>query len=509
MAIDGFCLVRSYMNKEPPLQRRRPRPPEIRVQQVEHRDPQSLRNNPRNARTHSRRQLRQLINSVRTNGFIGAVIIDETDTILAGHARNDAAKELGIPAVPTFRVTGLSEAQKRAFVLADNKIAANAGWDLALLKTELGELAELLPLNNLDLSITGFEAAEIDNLLLDGDDTAPDPSDQLPTLRQQSVSRIGDLWLLRQHRLLCGDARSQADLDRLAGGAQARMAFLDPPYNVRIAGVVGRGRTKHAEFACASGEMDEAEYNAFLVATLGNAARISANGCIHYVCIDWRHIADLIAAGRTAYDAMLNLCVWDKINPGQGSLYRSRHELIGVFRVGSEPHQNNIELGRLGRNRSNIWPYPGVNGFGAERAKLRRAHPTPKPVTLIADAMRDCTTKGDTVLDTFVGSGSTIMAAEKVGRHACGLELEPRYVDVSIRRWEAYTKAEAILAGDGRTFADIEVERLGAEDGADTDLANHPEPLAEYDASRDHKHVEADRAEFRPKAARSPKKGIK
>jgi DNA modification methylase len=169
---------------------------------------------------------------------------------------------------------------------------------------------------------------------------------------------------------------------------------------------------------------------------------------------------ELITAGRTVYSAMLNLCVWAKTTPGQGSFYRSQHELVGVFRVGTKSHQNNIELGRFGRNRSNLWTYPGVNGFGAGRMELLAAHPTVKPIALIADAMRDCTTKGDIVLDTFVGSGSTILAAEKVGRRGYGLEYEPRYVDVSIRRWEAHTKAEAILDGDGRTFAEVQAERL-------------------------------------------------
>jgi DNA modification methylase len=253
------------------------------------------------------------------------------------------------------------------------------------------------------------------------------------------------------------------------------MLFADPPYNVRIASVQGRGHIKHPEFAFASGEMSAQEYVAFLQEALGNAAHVSVEGAVHYVCVDWRHIAELIAAGRLIYGAMLNLCVWTKSNPGQGSFYRSQHELIGVFRVGNAGHRNNVELGRFGRNRSNVWVYPGVSGFGAGRLDMLAMHPTVKPIALVADAMRDCTTKGDVVLDPFLGSGTTILAAEKIGRRARGLEFEPRYVDVAIRRWEAYTKAEAVLEGDGRTYAEIKAERLRASENNSPQSATPPE----------------------------------
>ena len=292
--------------------------------------------------------------------------------------------------------------------------------------------------------------------------TSADPADTVPALDEAPVSRGGDLWHLGDHRLLCGDARSRSDVDRLVGIARARMAFLDPPYNVRIADVQGRGRIKHPEFAHASGEMTTAQYVTFLEQALANAAWATAEGSVHYVCSDWRHFTDLGVAARSVYGAMLNVCIWAKTNAGQGSFYRSQHELIGVFRVGDQPHQNNVELGRHGRNRSNLWSYPGVVGFGAGRAELLRMHPTTKPVAMIADAMRDCTSKGDAVLDTFVGSGSTIMAAEKVGRRAYAIDCEPRYIDVTIHRWEKFTKAEAVLDGDGRTFAEIRTDAYPA-----------------------------------------------
>jgi DNA modification methylase len=450
---------------------------------IQMRPPGSLRPNPRNARTHSKKQIRQLANSIKAAGFIGAVVVDETDMVLAGHARLAACKLLEMHLVPTLTVAGLSEAQKRAFVIADNKIPENAGWDRELLVLELGELAELLPALNLDVTVTGFEPAEIDMLFADQGSPKPDPEDEFPMVAGDAITRSGDLWCLGQHRLLCGDARSRADLDRLMNDARAQMIFADPPYNVRIASVQGRGRIKHQEFAFASGEMSEQEYVAFLQETLSKAARVSVEGAVHYVCVDWRHIAELIAAGRLIYGAMLNLCVWTKSNPGQGSFYRSQHELIGVFRVGNVGHQNNVDLGRFGRNRTNVWLYPGVSGFGAGRQDTLAMHPTVKPIALVADAMRDCTTKGDVVLDPFLGSGTTILAAEKIGRRAYGLEFEPRYVDVAIPRWEAYTKAEAVLEGDGRTYAEIKAERLSAAENNSQRSAAPPDTAKEEDIS--------------------------
>jgi DNA modification methylase len=428
------------------------------LQQIVLRAPGSLRSNPRNARTHSKRQIRQLANSIKATGFIGAIIIDEKDMVLAGHARSKASELLGMNLVPTIRVSGLSETQKRAFVIADNKIPENAGWGREILAAELGDLAELLPAHDWNLSLTGFEPAELDALFADVQDSKADPADTLPLPVDHVVTRFGDLWCLGRHRLLCGDARSRTSLDRLLGDARARMVFADVPYNVQISRVQGRGRIKHPEFAYASGEMTRVQYIDFMEKALGNAARISTNGAVHYVCNDWRHIEELITAGRKVYGAILNLCVWAKTNAGQGSFYRSQHELIGVFRVGTGRHQNNVELGRFGRNRSNLWTYAGANGFGTGRMELR-LHPTVKPIALVADAMRDCTAKGDAVLDPFLGSGTTLLAAEKVGRRGYGLEFEPRYVDVSIRRWQTYTKSEAVLDGDGRTFAEVKTER--------------------------------------------------
>ena len=324
-----------------------------------------------------------------------------------------------------------------------------------------------MPPLNWDLSIIGFPSIEIDSLFEDHGAEKLGPEDTIPALPKTAVTRDGDVWLLDKHRLMCGDARSSTAVDLLMAGVFVRMAFCDPPYIVPVSSIVGRGAIKHAEFAHASGEMSADEFQAFLETTLGNAARVTISGGAHYVAMDWRHIATLIAAGDVVYGAMLNLCVWAKTNAGQGSFYRSQHELIGVFRVGDEMHQNNVQLGRFGRNRSNVWTYPGVNSFGAGRLKDLAAHPTVKPVALVADAMRDCTTKGDAVLDLFMGSGTTLLAAEKIGRRAFGLECDPAYVDVAIRRWQDYSGRDAILEADQRSLAEVEAERLNGDvDGA-------------------------------------------
>jgi DNA modification methylase len=432
---------------------------EVLMHEIELVSLDAIKPNPRNAHTHPKKQIRRLADNIGTFGFTVPVIIDETSTLLAGHCRFEAAKLRGLKKIPAIRLRGLSEAKKRALLLADNKITESAGWDRERLAIELPELGELLIAEGLDISITGFAPVEIDTLVSDFEESAADPADAIRAywLSVAPVSRPGDLWQLGPHRLLCGDARGTANLDRLLGDERAAMAFLDPPYNVKIATVVGRGRTKHAEFAMASGEMSRQDYLRFLSETLGNAAAHSRAAAVHCVCMGWQHIDELLEAGRQIYGQMLNLAVWVKSNAGQGSFYRSQHELIAVFRVGDAPHLNNIELGRHGRSRSNVWHYAGVNSFRAGRMDELQAHPTVKPVALVADAMKDCTRRGDIVLDTFCGSGTTILAAERVGRRAYAIELEHRYVDVAIRRWQAFTRRDAIHVETGSTFDELEV----------------------------------------------------
>lgn len=419
-----------------------------------------LRANPRNARTHSKRQIKLIAESIRAFGFLNPILLDDADTVLAGHGRLAGARMVGLDSVPTLRLSGLSEAERRAYVLADNKIAEEAGWDREMLALELGELAVLLPSEALDLSLTGFALGEVDIIIGDHQEVRHEPEDEVGSPPDAPVSRPGDLWAIGPHRVLCGDARDGEALDRLLAGAVPRMVFTDPPYNVPVVGHVTRG-PRHGEFAMASGEMSETEFGEFLADSLGQAIRVSTPGSVHQICIDWRGFALLHRAVGSLYDALLNVCVWNKGTAGQGSFYRSQHEFVAVFRVKGAGHQNNVELGRHGRNRSNLWSYPGVSGFGAERAAALAMHPTVKPVALVADAIRDCTSKGDLVLDPFLGSGTTLVAAAKVGRRGYGLEYEPRFVDVIVRRLEAYTGLDAVLEEDGRGFAEIEAARGG------------------------------------------------
>jgi DNA modification methylase len=246
------------------------------------------------------------------------------------------------------------------------------------------------------------------------------------------------------------------------GGARAAMAITDPPYNLKVANIVGRGRTKHAEFAMASGEMSKEAFTAFLTDALRGVAGVMADGALAYVFMDWRHIGDLVVAGEVAFDEMVNLCVWAKSNAGQGSFYRSQHELVGVFRTGKAPHQNNVELGRHGRSRSNLWHYPGVNSFRRGRLEDLAAHPTVKPVALVADAIKDCTRRREVVVDTFCGAGTTILAAERVGRAGYGVEIEPRFVDAAVRRWQRYAGKDAVHHETGRTFDEEASGRLSS-----------------------------------------------
>jgi len=418
-----------------------------------------LRPNKRNARTHPRKQVRQLADSMLRFGCTSPILIDENGVILAGHGRYEAALLLGLQEVPAIVVAGLSDAEKRTLALADNKIAANAGWDRKLLAEELGELAKLLPECNLDLEITGFEAAEIDSLLGDLADPELDPADEVPSPKKQAISKSGDLWELGPHKLQCGDAQSATDVQCLMGTEPATMVATDPPYNLPMKKVQGRGSIQFPEFVQGSGEMSSAQYTRFLRTPLSLAAKHSVSGAIHFVFMDWRHIGELLAAGSAVYSELKNVVVWVKTNAGQGSFYRSQHEFVFVYKSGDAPHINNFELGQHGRNRSNVWTYAGVNTFRAGRMDDLAMHPTVKPVALVADMLRDCSRRGDIVLDLFMGSGTTIMAAERVGRRAYGLELDPLYVDTAVRRWQAFARRDAILKSTGQTFDEVAAVR--------------------------------------------------
>ncbi|MEY4482764.1 MAG: hypothetical protein RL693_216, partial [Verrucomicrobiota bacterium] len=348
----------------------------------------------------------------------------------------------------------LTAQERRAYVLSDNKLALNAGWDQELLALELQELLDM----DFDLSITGFSVAEVD-LVLDAQrakNTAVDDAlDQLPPVPKTAITRPGDFWILGNHRLVCGDAQLPVSYDLLLGDEQVDLVFTDPPYNVRIEGhVSGLGKVSHREFAFASGEMSGAQFGAFLTTTLGAMASHCKDGAIAFVCMDWRHMGELLQAGARAFTELKNLCVWNKTNGGMGSFYRSKHELVFVYKVGTAPHTNTFELGQTGRYRTNVWDYAGMSSLSAQRAAELALHPTVKPVALVADAIKDCSKRGEIVLDGFGGSGSTLIASETCGRNARLIEFDPLYCDVIIERWQGLTGKWAKHGKTGKRFED-------------------------------------------------------
>lgn len=413
---------------------------------IEYRPLSDIRPDPGNARTHSGRQIKQLEASLREFGFVNPLLVDESYELIAGHGRLRAARNIGLTELPVIVIPGLSVAEKKTLRIADNKIALNAGWDTDLLRIELKAIAILDP--KIDLTITGHTGVEIDLLTLEIVETSDDDA---PAAANLMVTKPGDIWILDKHRLGCGDCSDFDFLGAVMDGSIADAAFLDAPYNVRIDGnAVGKGR--HREFAVASGELSFPEFQTFLATALGALVKVSRDGAVHFVCMDHRHIEELAAASRHVYGERLNICVWNKSNGGMGSLYRSKHELVFVFKVGDAPYYNGVELGRYGRNRTNVWDYPSVNTFGSRRDDLD-LHPTVKPAAMVADAIRDVTRAGEVVLDGFLGSGTTLIACERTGRICRAIELDPIYCDVAVRRWIDLTGLEATEAGSGETFA--------------------------------------------------------
>jgi DNA modification methylase len=393
---------------------------------------------PGNPRRHPESQIISLMKSIK-RVWTNPILIDEAGTILAGHGRLEAAKRLGMTEVPTVMLNGLSPAEKRAVVIADNRLPERAVWDFDLLRDHFRDLIE----HDFDVELTGFSTGEVD-LLMDSTPkaTAADPADDLThfALDGPAISRPGDVWELGRHRLVCGDALRRETYECLLGGDLAQMVATDPPYNLRIDGhVMGRGRVRHREFKMASGEMSESAFTGFLEKFIRWLIGFSRDGSIHYVFMDWRHLPELLGAARPLYAEWKALLIWNKSNAGQGSFYRSKHELIAVFKSGTAPHINNFGLGGEGRYRSNVLDYPGVNSLHPARRGELDLHPTVKPIALIADLIRDCSRRNGIVLDPFGGSGTTILAAERTRRIARVIELDPLYVDVTVRRWQHIT----------------------------------------------------------------------
>lgn len=429
---------------------------ELRIEQL---PPAALSADPQNPRSHKPAQVDAIARSIRTFGFNVPVLTDTDNVIIAGHGRVAAAKKLGLASIPVVRVDHLSDHQRRAYMIADNRLTDTSRWDEQL----LGQVLQDLSLADLDfeLDAIGFSVGEID-LRIDAVNDGVAGEDAVVMATGSPVSAAGDLWLLGKHQLLCGDCRDAAGWATLMADAKAAMVFTDPPYNVAIKGhVSGLGKHSHREFGVASGEMDRDAFAAFLSDVFVRLAANSIAGSLHYICMDWRHLGEMITAGEAAFTELKNLCVYCKPTGSMGSLYRSQHELVFVWKNGRARHRNNVELGRHGRNRTNVWNYPSISGFRySEGGDLLADHPTCKPVQLVADAILDVTARGDVVVDPFMGSGTTLIAAERVGRVAYGFELDPLYCDTIVRRWERLTGDQAMHAELGMTFAETEALRL-------------------------------------------------
>lgn len=424
----------------------------------------SLKLNPRNPRIHSDKQVRQLADSIEEFGFNLPILV-ASNRVVAGHGRIKACRLLGISEVPICRLEHLTEQQIQAYTIADNRLTENSRWDRQLLGMQLQELAKAEI--DFDIEITGFETAEIDLLIegLDDEEAEVDPADILPPVSRSCVSQSGDLWVLDDHRIFCGNALAAEAYEALFQGRRANMVFTDPPYNVPIAGnVSGRGKCKHGDFLMASGEMSEEQFREFLKTACHQLVAHATDTALHFIFCDWRHIGTLLDTSKSLYSELLNLCVWVKNNAGLGSFYRSQHELICIFRNGDR-HLNNVQLGRFGRSRTNVWNYPCATSFSRSSAEgdLLSLHPTVKPVELLVDAIRDCTKRSDIVLDPFLGSGTTVVAAQRAGRICYGLELDGRYVDTAVRRWERFTGQSAVHYQTGQTFSEREKEHSNVE----------------------------------------------
>lgn len=417
--------------------------------QLKHVALSDLLENPKRTRKHSSQKLRMVQKSILEMGQVDVPIVDEGLMILSGHLRVQAHAACGDTHIYVVQVSHLDPEQKLAFSISSNKLPQLGSWDDAALKDAMQILTDLDC--DIDLDLTGFEVGEIDFLLLDNEDVHDDEP-EIPELPKQPTSRPGDVFQLGCHRLICGDSLEELTWQRLMQDEKAAGCFTDPPYNVPNKGHVTS--KDHPDFAMAAGEMSEEEFTGFLFRALDLAAQFSFDGALHYVCMDHRHLRELYSACDQVYSSQLNLIVWNKTNAGMGSFYRSRHELISLFKVGNAKHVNNVQLGKHGRNRSNVWTYPGANTFRSGRDKDLSDHPTVKPVAMVADAILDSTNPGDIVVDGFGGSGTLILAAEQTGRRARVVEYEPGYCDVTIQRWEEMTGEKALLIASKQPFDD-------------------------------------------------------
>jgi DNA modification methylase len=444
----GDTLDRAALKSPAFKERRKSARHELRIEWI---NPEALTPDPANPRRHSPQQIRKIAGDIRKNGFTNPILITQDGWVIAGHGRLEASKQAGLTEIPVIRLH-LTKAQAKVRNLWDNRSSDLSHFDGQLLGLALQQLVDL----NIDIEDTGFSVAESD-LLIEGLSApgADSADDDIPATAGPAVTKPDDIWLVGGHRIICADAQSAASYARLMDGKLAHAAFTDVPYNLAGGAISGKGKVRHRSFKMAAGEMSAERYRAFLRASLEQMARHSVDGSLHFHCIDWRHLQDIQAASEGIYRELLNMAVWVKANGGMGSLYRSRHELVLIYKNGRGRHRNNVELGRHGRNRSNVWEYAGGNSFSGrttDEGNLLALHPTVKPVQMIADAILDYTARGDVILDPFLGSGSTLIAAERVGRVCHGIDLDPLYVDVAISRWQRHTGGHAVHAATGKRF---------------------------------------------------------
>lgn len=423
-----------------------------------------IRPNPKNARKHSDHQIELLMASIRAFGFIGVIVLDEHGIIVAGHGRVEAARRLGFASLPCLRVEHLTSEAKAALALADNRLAELSSWDDDALGAALGELSSVEL--DFDVEVTGFDTVDLDRLLGDEvherhidrrvSDKSVDPADEIPEAPSDlpSVSKLGMTWQLGAHHIVHGDALDPSAFERLLPGEIVTQIVTNPPYNVPNSGHVSSKGFR--EFLMAKVDMSPGQFTDFLTQVFNNSTNQLRDEAILHVCMDWRHMGEMHNAAAAAKLSLKNMCVWAKPSPGQGTFYRSQHELVFVLKHGAAPHINNFGLGGRGRTRSNVWKYPAVRGARTGVNDPDGGHPTVKPVALIQDAIRDCSLRGDIILDPFGGSGTTLIAAERIGRRARLIELDGHYVDLTIRRWQATTGGNAIEKDSGMTFNELE-----------------------------------------------------
>lgn len=428
---------------------------------IEYRDITSLKPYPKNPRRHDKVQVQQIAKSIEVFGFNVPILINAEMQVIAGHGRLQACKLLGAAEVPTIRLEHLTDAQASAFTIADNKLTENSEWDNRL----LGEQLRILSAVELDfnLDVIGFELSEID-LFIENLSPATkggtDSADAIPDSRAKpQVTQSGYCWVLNRHRVYCGDARIDSAYSTLMQGLNAEMVFTEPPYDDTTDGyVVEFEKSRQSESAAASGEISSPGFIGFFTNVATHLRRHSVDRALHYICMDWRHSAELLAAAGSVYPELGNLCVWVKENAGQGSLYRSQHELVFVFKAGKKPHRNHSQTGQSDRCRSNVWKYRQAKPAARSADDESTPHPMSRPVELVADAILDCTVRGEVVLDPFLGSGTTIVAAERSGRVCYGIEFNPLRVDTIVRRWQAFTGHSAVEESTRKTFNEIEEE---------------------------------------------------